>query len=174
MNPTCSAALAAALILLAAPLAAQKNPPPAEPGPERAFRVGLGVVAGSAGLGAAVDASLDRGPRVYRFRLTTQDNAVMAATSQGGRLAVTESAFMLGRGRRYVSNYGSVATGLALVNVYRGTDTDEQATVGIPVEAQLISRGPLRLGATLAGNLNLEQPFVAFILSVQLGTVPSR
>lgn len=98
----------------------------------------------------------------------------MAATSRGERLTVTEAAFMLGRGRRYAVNYGSVAGGLALVNVSRGADADEKTTVGIPVEAQLISRGPLRLGATLAGNLNVDHPFAAFILSVQIGRVPSR
>ncbi|MEO5511661.1 MAG: hypothetical protein ABIS27_13600 [Longimicrobiales bacterium] len=165
---------AASLILLSSPLAAQKNPPPREPPPERVFRVGLGVLVGSAGLGGAVDASLNVGARLYRFRLSAQSNDVMAASSPDVRLSITESAFMLGRGRRYRVNYGSVAAGLALVNVSRGSDDAVKTTVGIPVEAQLISRGPIRLGATLAGNLNLEQPFAAFILSVQLGRVPSR
>ncbi|HSJ08269.1 MAG TPA: hypothetical protein VK928_00105 [Longimicrobiales bacterium] len=122
----------------------------------------------------AIDVSRNSGARLYRFRLVAQDNAIMAWTSEGERLGVTEMAFMLGRGRRYVVNYGSVAAGLALVDVYRGEEEAAATTLGIPVEAQLISRGPLRLGATLAGNLNLEQPYAAFILSVQLGRIPSR
>jgi hypothetical protein len=48
----------------------------------------------------------------------------------------------------------------------------EQMTVGIPVEVQLISGGPLRWGATLVGNVNLLRPFAALAVTLQVGRVP--
>ena len=162
----------ALMAVLAAPASGQKNPPPPEGAPaERVYRVGLGLVAGTAGLGGALDLSTSAGERVYRFRLTAHDNAIGSWTSSGGRVSLTETALMIGRGHRFVANYGTVAAGLAAVSVYRG-ENDEAVTLGVPVEAQLISGGPIRIGATLAANVNLEHPFAAFILSLQLGRVP--
>lgn len=161
----------ALVVMFAGPAAAQKNPPADDTRVDRVYRIGLGLSAGTAGLGGAIDFSTSAGERLYRFRLTAHDNAIGSWTSSGERLSIAETALMIGRGHRFVVNYGSVAAGLALVNVYR-SENDESTTIGVPVEAQLISGGPIRLGATLAGNLNLEQPFAAFILSVQLGRIP--
>jgi hypothetical protein len=154
------------------PAAAQKNPGPTPRPPERHFRVALGVAAGTAGLGGAVDLSMDTQGRVYRGRLTFHDNAIGDMGSGRERLTLFETAIMVGRGRRFTRNYGSLAAGLALVTLDEHGDGGSKATVGVPLEAQLISGGPLRLGATLMGNLNLERPVAAFILSVQLGRVP--
>jgi hypothetical protein len=168
----CHAGLVSVLLLLAAAPAAAQKMPPAEPRVERHMRVGLGIAAGTAGLGPAIDFSVNSGTRLYRSRLTAQDNHV---GRMGGiapeHVLVTELAFMLGQGRRFVRNYGSVAAGLSLVALSRGED-EEHATIGIPVEAQLISGGPLRIGTTIIGNVNLQRPFVAFVLSVQLGRTP--
>lgn len=165
--------LVAAALLFAGTAHAQKMPTAsAESTAERHFRVGLGLLAGTAGLDPALDLSLNSGQRLYRFRMTVHDNSI--GNMGGGptdRLGIFETALMLGRGRRFVRNYGSVAGGLALVTLEDDADHGH-TTIGVPVEAQLISGGPLRLGATLAGNLNLKEPFAAFILSVQVGRVP--
>lgn len=167
-------ALLAVTVVVAAPtrLAAQKNPAPPGPPPAWHFRVGVGVLAGTSGLGPALDLSLDTRRGLYRGRITVHDNTI---ASMGGayreRATVFETAVMIGRGRRFTRNYGSVAAGLAAVTVERG-EHDSTGTVGIPLEAQLISGGPLRLGATLIANLNAERPLAAFVLSVQFGRVP--
>jgi hypothetical protein len=112
--------------------------------------------------------------RLYRIRLSVQDNLVgNLGGSADERITTTETAVMLGRGRRFGRNYGSLAAGAAVVGVDTdGDSADEATTVGVPLEAQLISGGPLRIGATVAANLNLERSFAAFILSLQIGRVP--
>lgn len=171
---TCPAVyLALALLLAAVPAAAQENPAPEPPRPERLYRAGLGLLVGSGGFGAAFDVSMNSGSRVYRLRLTGHDNAI-ASWQTTESVSIAETALMVGRGRRFTRNYGSVSAGLALVEVSRGgEDGDVATTLGVPVEAQLISGGPLKLGATAAANLNLERPFAAFVLSVQVGRVPA-
>lgn len=170
-------ALAAVVIAFAlgvpAVAVAQKNPPARPPQQERAFRGGLGLLVGSTGFGGAFDLSLNRGTRLYRFRITGHDNSI-ASWQNVESVSISESALMLGRGRRYGPRYGSVSAGLAVVEVTRPADDNGTTTVGVPLEAQLLSGGPVRLGATLAANLNLERSFGAFILSVQFGRVPER
>jgi hypothetical protein len=166
-------ALVMALLISAAPAAAQKNPPREAPRAERLYRGGLGVLVGSTGFGGALDLSVNSGARVYRFRLTGHDNGIASWQNAVEPVSISETALMVGRGHRFARNYGSVTAGLALVEVSRGGDTQNSTTtIGVPVEAQLISGGPLRLGATLAGNLNVQRPFAAFIMSVQIGRVP--
>jgi hypothetical protein len=154
---------------VAAPCAAQKNPSQTgEYRTERYVRAGLGVAAGTAGLGAGLDVTLEQRARVYRLRLLALDSGVGAMGPGGEPTSVAETAVMLGRGRRFGRNYGTVAAGVAWVSGMR----DDASGPGIPLEAQLISGGPLRLGATLAANLNTITPFAAFVLSVQVGRVP--
>lgn len=169
------AAMGAALVLgtlAGAPVAAQDDSAPATPAPEHHFRVGTGVLMGTAGLGVALDLSLNRGSRLYRTRLTVHDNLAETDSIADRRYrGVTEVALMLGRGRRYSRSYGSVSAGIAMVELIEGIG-EESVLPGVPLEAQLIVPGTVRLGATVAANMNLKSPFVAIIFSVQFGGVP--
>jgi hypothetical protein len=78
---------------------------------------------------------------------------------------------MYGRGMRFPGgNWGSVSGGVALVAGDRDDESFE--TVGIPLQAQLISRRMPHLGVTVAANLNTEVPFASILLSLQVGRVP--
>ena len=137
------------------------------------FWVGGGLGLGTAGLVIAFDVSAEVGGRLIQTRLTAQDNLAGWAGDFRTPELVTELGVMYGTRRWFSSgNQATAAAGLALVVGERGSDgADEFQTVGIPVQAQLISRGPLRLAITGLGNLNLEEPFVSFTLSLLLGRI---
>lgn len=132
---------------------------------------GAGLSLGTAGIGAGLDLSVLSDDRLWSGRLTFQGTADMGGNLDAEQVLVSELAVMYGRGRRVAGgNWGSVSAGLALVAGDREDEAFE--TVGIPLQAQLISRRMPHLGATLAANLNTEAPFAAFILSLQVGRVP--
>jgi hypothetical protein len=130
----------------------------------------VGAGFGTAGLSVAIDAAVHAGDRLYRGRLTAHDNLGGGWAGHVPHELVTELGVLYGTGHRFSRNYGLAAAGLALVAVER-TDASS-ATIGIPVEAQLVSGGPLRLGIAAMGNVNPVKPFAAFVLSVQFGGVP--
>jgi|GEM_PF-5880961 len=132
---------------------------------------GVGLSLGTVGLGAAFDLAVLRGEHLYSGRFTVQGTVDMGGVNNAKSVLVTEAGVMYGRGTRFRNgNWGSVSAGIALVVGDRDDESFE--TVGIPLQAQLISARLPHLGATLAANLNAEVPSASFILSLQLGRVP--
>jgi hypothetical protein len=164
-----TAVLALLALALAAP-GARAQATSYEP-PVRYFRMGIGVGGGSGGLTVGIDATLDRVDRLYRARLTTLDNvAVNQGLEYTPRVTIGEVGLMYGKGHRFSRTYGTLSGGLALVTV--DMDESTKATVGVPVEAQLVFGDAFKVGTSLLGNLNAEKPFVALIVSVQFGRMP--
>jgi hypothetical protein len=162
-------ATAAALLIMSASLHAQKPVP--EAAAERYWRGGVGILAGTAGLGPSLDVSLNTATRLYRARMTVHENTI-GATTYRERYTLSETALMVGRGRRFTRNYASVAAGVALVQRLDDDETRETTTVGVPVEAMLVSGAMPRIGIALIGNVNANRPFAAVVVSLQFGRIP--
>jgi hypothetical protein len=137
----------------------------------RVVRGGVGAGLSTAGLSVGIELAVHSGERLYKGRLTAHDNLGGGWAPGKDRELVAELGLLYGAGHRFNRNYGLAAAGLALVTVEDRGDR-QRGTVGIPVEAQLISGGPLRLGIAAFGNLNPLRPFAGALLSVQLGGVP--
>lgn len=165
-----NAALAIALAAgcLATPAAGQEVP--YEPGPRRIVRGGVGAGIGSAGLSLGVEVAVHSGERLYKGRLTAHDNFGGGWRPEQPAETISELGVLCGTGHRFRNNYGLVAAGVALVTVDRTAGSS--ATVGLPVEAQLISARLPRIGVSAIGNLNPVRPFAALVVSLQLGGVP--
>jgi hypothetical protein len=157
-------------VCLAVPAAGQEVP--YEPGPRRIVRGGIGAGIGSAGLGVGVEVAVHSGERLLKGRLTAHDNLGGGWAPGQPAETISELGVLYGRGHRYRNNYGLVAAGVALVTVDRTAGSS--TTVGIPVEAQLISARLPRVGVGVIGNVNPVRPFAALMVSLQLGGVPYR
>lgn len=132
---------------------------------------GVGLSIGTVGIGAGFDVAMLRGEHLFSGRFTVQGTVSAGGNNNAESITVSEAGVMYGRGMRFPGgNWGSVSGGIALVAGDRNDVSFE--TVGIPLQAQLISRRMPHLGATLAANLNADVPFVSFILSLQVGRVP--
>jgi hypothetical protein len=164
------AALAIALAAAGFAVPAAGQEVPHEPGPRRIVRAGVGAGIGSAGLAVAVEVAVHSGERLYKGRLTAHDNLGGGWAPGMPAETITELGVLYGTGHRFRQNYGLVAAGVALVTVDRTAGSS--ATVGIPVEAQLISARLPRIGVGVIGNLNPVRPFAALVVSLQLGGVP--
>jgi hypothetical protein len=132
---------------------------------------GVGLSIGTVGIGAGFDVAMLRGEHLFSGRFTVQGTVSAGGNNNAESITVSEAGVMYGRGMHFPGgNWGSVSGGIALVAGDRDDVSFE--TVGIPLQAQLISRRMPHLGATLAANLNADVPFVSFILSLQVGRVP--
>jgi hypothetical protein len=139
-------------------------------GPVRVWG-GVGLSLGTVGIGSGFDVAVLRGEHLFSGRFTVQGTVSAGGINNLEMITVSEAGVMYGRGMRFPGgNWGSVSGGIALV----AGDRDEESfeTIGIPLQAQLISRRLPHLGVTLAANLNTEVPSASLTVSLQVGRVP--
>ncbi|HEU0013983.1 MAG TPA: hypothetical protein VFQ45_09885 [Longimicrobium sp.] len=155
-----AARTAFALLLAAGPAAAQTGEPRyVTPG-----WFGLGVGVSTVGLFVELDAAQIWEPNAIRARITLHDSQELDVAREP--VTVEEYALLYGYARRYRRNWGAAWLGLSLVE---GSRNDVPfRTVGIPLEAQVVSRD-IPFGVTVLANLNRARPFAAVGVMFPLG-----
>jgi putative oxidoreductase len=125
---------------------------------------GAGLGAASAGIGFGLDGAHVREGTLYQGRFA----------GYGGSLEgdyALEWAALYGRLWRARANRFTVAAGIAHVSGEHA-DGEEYATIGIPLEAQILRGRGLALAVAAHANLNRERPWVGAQLSVKVGAIP--
>lgn len=136
--------------------------------------LGLGLAAGTAGLGPQVDFSRYRRARLLRVRGAVHAGGFMATTSTDDA-TVFELSVLAGRGASCCgSNWGAWAIGGGVVSVDRGgsAGTESKTTLGATAEAFILSGRFPNLQFAGFANLNMERPFAGMSLSLALGRMP--